>query len=75
MAVSDSYDFSVACSEIIAGALRSLNLIATGESPSTQEQTDGREALNMLIKAWQSEVWFMDIIPGTDTTFRKKLNG
>jgi hypothetical protein len=55
MATSASYDFSVACSEIIGGAMRTLNLIATGESPSTTELSDGREALNMLIKAWQAQ--------------------
>lgn len=55
MATSNSYDFSTVCSEIIEGAMRVLNLLATGESASTAELLDGREALNMLIKAWQAQ--------------------
>lgn len=55
MATSGSYDFVTACSEVIEGAMRALNLLATGESATTAELADGREALNMLIKAWQAK--------------------
>uniref|UniRef100_A0A6M3J3D4 Putative tail protein n=1 Tax=viral metagenome TaxID=1070528 RepID=A0A6M3J3D4_9ZZZZ len=55
MATSGSYDFSVNCQEIIKGALRLIGAIATGETPSAAELSDGKEALNMMIKAWQAE--------------------
>lgn len=55
MATSGSYDFSVNCQEIIKGAMRLIGAIASGETPAAAEISDGREALNMLVKSWVAE--------------------
>jgi len=54
MAVSGSYDFTVTFEEHAAAVMRVLNLIATGESPTTQEKADIRQATNMWLKAQQA---------------------
>lgn len=41
-------------SDIVKGALRSLGVIASGESPSTEEAADGLVALNNLIASWSA---------------------
>lgn len=55
MGTSGSYDFSVNRDEIIKGALRLLGVLGFGETPSADEITDASEALNLMIKAWQTE--------------------
>ena len=63
MATSGSTDFTVTRDQIIKGALRSINAIATGEPPTSAEISEGSEALNYMIKAWQAEgigLWLLD---------------
>lgn len=55
MAVSGSYNFTANRDEIIKGALRLNNAIASGETPTAAEIVDCAEALNMMIKHWQAE--------------------
>src|SRR5215218_8238359 len=38
--------------QLVNGALRSLGVIASGESPSTEESDDALVALNNLIASW-----------------------
>jgi len=52
MAVSGSTDFSVTANDIIKGALRVLGVIASGETPTAEEISDAKEALNMMVKSW-----------------------
>jgi len=52
MARSLTTNFTVTGDEIIKDALRCLGVIASGENPTGQEITDGRRALNMMIKSW-----------------------
>jgi len=41
--------------EIIESSLRSLGVIASGETPSAEELADGLEALNNLIDSWSAQ--------------------
>lgn len=62
MPISSSYDFTVTRNQLVEGALRICGVIAPGETPSTSQYTNGSEALNMLVKAWQSDgmqLWIM----------------
>lgn len=53
MATSGVYSFSPNTYEIIAGALRLVGAIQTGETPPADEYDDCLRALNGLIKSWQ----------------------
>ena len=62
MATSGSTNFSITRNELIAGAYRLAGVTAQGETPTTQQYTDGAEALNMMVKAWQADgmpLWAM----------------
>jgi hypothetical protein len=52
MATSNSYNFSVNATSIVKSSMRILGLIPSGENPTSDELTDGIEALNMLVKQW-----------------------
>jgi len=47
-------DFTRTRDQIITAALRKLGAIATGGTPTANQISDGAEALNMLVKAWQN---------------------
>ena len=55
MAVSGSSDFSVNRDELISAAFRIIGILAPGDTPLAARVTTATEALNMLIKSWQSE--------------------
>ncbi len=55
MATSGSVDFNRTRDQIIAGALRLIEAIAAGETPSAEEVTDATEALNMMVKEWRAQ--------------------
>lgn len=40
--------------DLVNGALRALGVIASGESPSTEESTDGLAASNELLASWSA---------------------
>jgi len=55
-----TYNFNLNRDEVIKGALRILGVISQGETPDAAQISDGAEALNVLIKAYESEgmpVW------------------
>jgi hypothetical protein len=55
-----TYNFNLNRDEVIKGALRILGVISQGETPDSAQISDGAEALNVLIKAYESEgmpVW------------------
>ncbi len=53
MALSGSRDWSVSNQDVIKATLRDvLGVLEAGESPSADETSDAREALNMIAKAW-----------------------
>lgn len=63
MASSGSTDWTRTRNQIIYASLRSINALASGETPSGEEVADASEALNMMVKAWQSEgakLWLND---------------
>ena len=63
MATSGSVDWTVSRDTIIKAALRSIGAIATGETPSADEIAEASEALNFMVKGWQSEgigIWLID---------------
>lgn len=63
MATSNSTDFNPTQQKLIRGALRNINAIATGETPSSAEMSEASEAFNLMIKAWQAEgmgLWLND---------------
>lgn len=55
MTVSNSFDFSVNGEDVLHAAWRISTASSTGEMPSPEETTDLRQALNMMLKAWQGE--------------------
>jgi hypothetical protein len=55
MATSNSTDFNVTRNQLIEGALRICGVIAVGETPTSSQYTTSSEALNMIVKAWQSD--------------------
>lgn len=55
MATSGSTDWSLNRDQVIKGALRKLAVLASGASPSTNQTTDGAEALNALVKALHAD--------------------
>lgn len=63
MATSGSRDFSQNRDQIITRALRILNVIAKGETPSNETIQDSAVALNAMIKTWVAKgasLWVMD---------------
>ena len=63
MTTSGDATFTVTRDQIIKGALRCINAIATGETPTAAEISEGSEALNYMVKAWQAEgigLWLYD---------------
>jgi len=60
MTISSSYDFDLTVGSIISAALRKIRVLSRGESLKAYQSSDGRQALNLLVKAWQGEgigVW------------------
>jgi hypothetical protein len=55
MSTSGITTFSVTRDDIIKAALRTLRVLATGESPTPAMVTEANQALNMMIKAWQAK--------------------
>ncbi len=53
MATSGSTDFNLTAREIVTFALKQLRMVGAGETPSAEDMTDGIEALNLMLKAWQ----------------------
>ncbi len=41
--------------DLISGSLRLIGAIATGEAPSTSEQSDGLSVLNQMIDSWSND--------------------
>lgn len=67
MSTSGDTTWTLNRDQVITGALRKLAVIASGQTPSTQQVTDANEALNALIKAFHADgmpVWKI-----TSTTF------
>ena len=48
MTTSNSTDFNVTRNELIHGALRILGVVGEGQTPTSQQYTDGAEALTYL---------------------------
>jgi len=75
MALSNSTDFSITRDQLITGALRIVGAIAQGETPNATQLSEGSEALNMLVKAWQADgmpIWVtkeyvLDMTANTNT--------
>lgn len=55
MATSGSVDFSRTATQIVRGALRTLGVLGPGITPTDDELQDGLEALNILVKHWQTD--------------------
>lgn len=54
MASSASTNFDLTCTEIIEAALRKCGALAKGETAPNEDVADAREALNVMVKAWQN---------------------
>lgn len=60
MSTSGSSDFAVTRDELIKAALRKVNAITSGETPSSQEISDAAHTLNAMVKSLQAtglHVW------------------
>jgi hypothetical protein len=55
MATSGSTDFNRTGTQIITFAHKKLNILASGATVGTNDLADGLEALEMMIKSWQTE--------------------
>lgn len=53
MATSGSTDFNLTARQIVTFALKQLRVVGAGETPSAEDMSDGIEALNLMLKAWQ----------------------
>lgn len=58
MATSGSTDYAVNRDNSIKRALRIVGAAASGETPSADEMSEASDALNRLLKSWQSEGLF-----------------
>lgn len=52
MATSGSTNFTVNCDEMIAASLRYIGVLGTGETPTADQSTETRQAMNMMLKLW-----------------------
>jgi len=55
MAVSGSFDFTLNRDALITRALRKIGAIASGQTPTANEISDGSDELNLILKAWQAD--------------------
>lgn len=55
MATSGSYDFTATRDQIINRALRLLGVVSQGDVASAEQIKEGSEALNAMVKFWQTE--------------------
>lgn len=55
MALSGSTDFTANRDELVTAALRVCNAIASGETPSGEELTEGVQAMNFMLKSWHAD--------------------
>lgn len=55
MATSGSTNFSVNCDEMIAASLRYIGVLGTGETPTSEQSSETRQAMNMMLKLWQAD--------------------
>jgi len=55
MATSGSYNFSTTRDELIENALLKIGGIGQGETPSTDQYTEGAFNLNLIVKAWEAD--------------------
>jgi len=65
MAVSGSFNHSMSRTNLIEAALRKIDVLAEGQSASTNQLTYGAEALNNILKAWMSDdfaVWYHKLV-------------
>lgn len=69
MATSGSADFSVTEANIIDDALLEHGVIASGATANTNQVTEGRRRLNMIVKQWQGK---SDFAPGLKVWTRKR---
>lgn len=61
MALSNSFSFSVTCSDIINEAMLNIGAIGEAEVPTAQEFNDCLRKLNMMVKQWMGT---QDFAPG-----------
>lgn len=54
MSTSGTDVFSISSDALISAALRVIRVLQDGQTASTNDLTNGREALNLLLKNWQS---------------------
>ena len=55
MTTSGTTIFSINRDQLIAGSLRLTGVVSSGESPTADQITEGAEALNMMVKAWEAD--------------------
>lgn len=71
MATSGSTNWSLTRDEIIAGALRKIGVLSSGQTATANQVTDAAVALNALVKAFQADgmaVWKLASYSFTTTT-------
>lgn len=75
MTTSGTSTFNPTRDQIIKGALRLVGALSQGEEPTADQVTEASEALNMLVKAWESDsmpLWGLeehtiDLVTGVNT--------
>lgn len=66
MALSNSTDFALNRDQIIGMALRDINVLASGETPTNQELSDASLSLNSMIKSWIADGLQLWVIESVD---------
>lgn len=57
MATSLSYDYNETVNGILKESLGLIGVYSPGETLDTDESSDARRTLNMMLKAWQGDYW------------------
>ncbi len=55
MSISTSVDFNVSLNQIITRSLKLLQVLEKGQEPDAADYADGKEAINSMLKAWQTQ--------------------
>lgn len=55
MTVSSTNTFNLTADQLVTAALRKLSVLGDGQSPTTTQLSTGREALNVMLKTFQTK--------------------
>jgi hypothetical protein len=78
MATSGSFDWELTRDQIITAALRKLGVVPQGKTATTDQITEGAEALNVMVKDWQNNgvnLWTLEWVASPLDTASSEVTG